>query len=135
MKKSIEEAEMQILRGNVERNELVSRISILETKEEKSLVDLNRMRHLKDEKEATVGLPKSEMEGLKHAIYEDVVEKEKLRKQVFQLKVDLKKKEDVFTTVDKKLKESNGSFWWNKNYSEKQLSLCQLLVVQKKLQV
>ena len=39
------------------------------------------------------------------------MEKEKLRKQVFQLKVDLKKKEDVFTTVEKKLKESNGSFW------------------------
>ncbi|KAM1788056.1 hypothetical protein EV2_039213 [Malus domestica] len=96
------------------------RISILEKKAEKSLVDLNRMRHLKDEKEATVELHKSEIEGLKHAIYEDEVEKEKRRKQVFQLKVDLKKKEDVFTTVEKKLKESDGSFWWNKNYSEKQ---------------
>ncbi|KAM1024878.1 hypothetical protein ACFX15_037421 [Malus domestica] len=115
MKKSIEEAEMRIQRGNAERNELVGTISILKKEAEKSLEGLNRMQHLKDEKEVTIGLLKSETEELKarckdfkHAIYEDEVEKEKLRKQVFQLKADLKKKEDAFTTVEKKLKESNG---------------------------
>ncbi|KAM0978701.1 hypothetical protein TB2_014294 [Malus domestica] len=115
MKKSIEEAEMRIQRGNAERNELVSKISTLKKEAEKSLEDLNTMRHLKDEKEVTVGLLKSEIEELKarckdfkHAIYEDEVEKEKLRKQVFQLKADLKKKEDALSTAEKKLKESNG---------------------------
>ncbi|XP_068308537.1 intracellular protein transport protein USO1-like [Pyrus communis] len=115
VKKSIEEAEMRAQRGNAERNELVSKISTLKKEAEKSLEDLNTMRHLKDEKEVTVGLLKSEIEELKarckdfkHAIYEDEVEKEKLKKQVFQLKADLKKKEDALTTAEKKLKESNG---------------------------
>ncbi|XP_048446095.1 myosin heavy chain, cardiac muscle isoform-like [Pyrus x bretschneideri] len=115
VKKSIEEAEMWAQRGNAERNELVSKISTLKKEAEKSLEDLNTMRHLKDEKEVTVGLLKSEIEELKarckdfkHAIYEDEVEKEKLKKQVFQLKADLKKKEDALTTAEKKLKESNG---------------------------
>ena len=81
MKKSSEEAEMRIQRGNAERNELVSTTSILKKEAEKSLEDLNRTRHLKDE-EATVGLLKSEIEelkarckDLKRGIYEDEVEK------------------------------------------------------------
>ncbi|KAM1146206.1 hypothetical protein ACFX13_038855 [Malus domestica] len=82
VKKSSEEAEMRIQKGNVERNELVSTISILKKEVEKSLEVLNRMRHLKDEKEATVGLLKSEIEELKarckdfkRVKYEDEVEK------------------------------------------------------------
>ncbi|KAL6280340.1 hypothetical protein ACE6H2_017221 [Prunus campanulata] len=115
MKKSIEETEMLIQRGDAERIELVSTIAMLKEEAEKSLEKLNRMRQLKEEKEATVGLLQSELEelkaqcnDLKHSISEDEVEKEKLRKQVFQLKADLRKKEDALTTIEKKLKDSNG---------------------------
>ncbi|KAM1024950.1 hypothetical protein TB2_037565 [Malus domestica] len=88
VKKSSEEAEMRLQRGNADtkrkcgKNELVSTISVLKKEAEKSLKVLNRMRHLKDEKEATVGLLKSEIEELKarcrdfkRVIYEDEVEK------------------------------------------------------------
>lgn len=115
MKKSIEETEMLIQSGDAERIELVSTIAMLKEEAEKSLEKLNRMRELKEEKEAIVGLLQSELEelkaqcnDLKHSISEDEVEKEKLRKQVFQLKADLRKKEDAFTTIEKKLKDSNG---------------------------
>ena len=81
----------------------------------KSLEELQRMRHLKDEKEAAVESLQSELDtlkiqckNLKHSLFEDELEKEKLRKQVVQLKDDLKKKEDAFTGMEKKLKESNG---------------------------
>ncbi|KAG4156097.1 hypothetical protein ERO13_D03G152300v2 [Gossypium hirsutum] len=50
---------------------------------------------------------KTQCTELKWSVYEVEVEKEKLRKQVVELKDDLKKKEDAVTTMEKKLKESN----------------------------
>ncbi|XP_040990209.1 myosin-11-like [Juglans microcarpa x Juglans regia] len=115
MKASIKESEMLVQRENVERNELVNTIALLKKEAEKSLEELSRIRHLKDEKEATVGFLQSEMEtlkaqcaDLKNSSFEDEVEKEKLRKQIFQLKNDLRKKDDAFTSIEKKLKDSNG---------------------------
>lgn len=115
MKTSISESEILVQRGNVERIELVRTIALLKKEAEKSLEELSIMRHLKDEKEATFGLLQSEREklkaqcnDLKHSLFEDEVEKEKLRKQIFQLKNDLKKKDDAFTSIEKKLKDSNG---------------------------
>ncbi|XWS48945.1 hypothetical protein CRYUN_Cryun13aG0120800 [Craigia yunnanensis] len=109
------ETEVQMQRGNLERNELVSTIALMKKEAAKSLEELQRMRHLKDEKEAAVESLQSELDtlktqcnNLKHSLFEDEVEKEKLRKQVVQLKGDLKKKEDAFTGMEKKLKESNG---------------------------
>lgn len=115
MKKSIEETEMLIQRGNVERNELVSTIDMLKKEAEKSLEKLNRMRHMMDEKEATIQRLqlesdelKAQCHALKQTLFEDEVEKGSLKRQVFELKADLKKKEDAFTTIEKKLKDING---------------------------
>lgn len=115
MKKSIEETEMLIQRGNVERNELVSTIDMLKKEAEKSLEKLNRMRHMMDEKEATIQRLqlesdelKAQCHDLKQTLFEDEVEKGSLKRQVFELKADLKKKEDAFTTIEKKLKDING---------------------------
>ncbi|XWS49918.1 hypothetical protein CRYUN_Cryun12cG0044100 [Craigia yunnanensis] len=109
------ETEVQMQRGNLERNELANTIALMKKEATKSLEELQRMRHLKDEKEAAVGSLQSELDTLKtqcnklkHSLFEDEVEKEKLRKQVIQLKGDLKKKEDAFTGMEKTLKEGNG---------------------------
>ncbi|KAL5551731.1 hypothetical protein UlMin_001907 [Ulmus minor] len=115
VKASAKNNEMLLERGNVERNELLNRIALVQKEADQSLEELNRMKNLKDEKEATVELLQSELEKLKaqcgtfkNSLFEDEVEKEKLRKQVFQLKNDLKKKEDALISMEKKLKDSNG---------------------------
>ncbi|OMO79500.1 Prefoldin [Corchorus capsularis] len=109
------ETELQMQRGNLERNELVSTIALMKKEAANLLDELQRLRHLKDEKEAAVESIKSELDTLKtqcdklkDSLFEDELEKEKLRKQVVQLKGDLKKKEDAYTGMEKKLKESNG---------------------------
>ncbi|XVE57854.1 hypothetical protein DITRI_Ditri04bG0123800 [Diplodiscus trichospermus] len=109
------ETEVQMQRGNLERNELVRTIALMKKEAAESLEELQRMRHLKDEKEAALESLQSELDSLKtqcnnlkHSLFEDEVEKEKLRKQVLQLKGDLKKKEDALAGMEKKLKESNG---------------------------
>ncbi|KAL4324208.1 hypothetical protein GQ457_11G023840 [Hibiscus cannabinus] len=107
--------EVQVQRRNLERNNLVSAIALMKKEATESQEKLQRMRHLKDEKEAAIESLQSELDTLKgecdklkHLQFEDEIEKEKLRKQVVQLKTDLKKKEDAFTGMEKKLKESNG---------------------------
>lgn len=112
---SVGKTEMLIQRGNVERNELVSTIALVKKEAEKSLEELNKLRNLKDEKEAVIEHLQAELkelktqyDDLKNSLFEDEVEKEKLRKQVYQLKNDLKKKEEAFTSIEKKLKDSNG---------------------------
>ncbi|XP_044476208.1 myosin-11-like [Mangifera indica] len=114
MKTSVEESELLLQKGNMQRHELVSKIALVKKEAEKSQEELLRVSHLKDEKEAAFQLLKSELElhksqcnDLKHSLYEDELEKEKLRKQVFQLKGDLKKKEDAFTILEKKVKDGN----------------------------
>ncbi|GMY30278.1 COP1-interactive protein 1 [Fagus crenata] len=115
MKISVNESELLLQGGNTQRIEMVNTIALMKKEAEKSLEDLNGIRHLKDEKEATIGLLQSEMEALKahcdemkHSLFEDEAEKERLRKQVFQLKNDLKKKDDAFTSMEKKLRDGNG---------------------------
>ncbi|KAL6177232.1 hypothetical protein ACLB2K_048758 [Fragaria x ananassa] len=114
MKKSIEETEMLIRRGNVERKELVSTIDMLKKEADKSLEKLNEMKYLMDEKESTIRhlqLESDELKAqccdLKRTLSEDEVEKASLKRQVFDLKADLKK-EDALSTIEKKLKDTNG---------------------------
>ncbi|TYJ06585.1 hypothetical protein E1A91_A12G244100v1 [Gossypium mustelinum] len=109
------EYEMQMQRAYLERNELESTVALMKEEAAKALEELQRMKHLKDEKQAAVESLQSELDilknqynKLKHSLSEDELEKEKLKKQVVQLKGDLKKKEDAFTGMEKKLKESNG---------------------------
>ncbi|PON86432.1 EEIG1/EHBP1 N-terminal domain containing protein [Trema orientale] len=115
MKISAKEHEKLVEKGNAERDELVNTIALMKKEAGESLEELNRIKNLKDEKEAIVELLQSELEklktqcdSLKLSLLEDEVEKEKLRNQVLQLKSDLKKKDDAFTSIEKKLKDSNG---------------------------
>ncbi|ESW32037.1 hypothetical protein PHAVU_002G287700 [Phaseolus vulgaris] len=115
MKKSLEESEARLQSRTVERNELVSEIALLKKEAERSLDGLNRMKHLNDEKEMETRVLLSELEALraqysdlKRACIEDEDEKENLRKNVFQLKVELKKKDDALTNIEKRFKDSNG---------------------------
>ncbi|XP_028767480.1 myosin-11-like isoform X2 [Neltuma alba] len=114
-KKSVEESEILAQRGSDERNELVSTIALLKKEVEKTLEDLNRMRIVKDETETMARSFQSELEAvrdqcsdLRRSLHEDEAEKQKLRKQIFQLKSELKKKEDAATNIEKKLKDANG---------------------------
>ncbi|KAG6688680.1 hypothetical protein I3842_11G136400 [Carya illinoinensis] len=115
MRISIKESEMLVQRGNEERIELVSTIALLKKEAEKSLKELSSIRHLKDEKEATVGFLQLEMEtlrsqcnNLKHSLFEDEFEKENLRNQILELENDVRKKVDALTSIEKKLKDSYG---------------------------
>ncbi|KAF6148692.1 hypothetical protein GIB67_003783 [Kingdonia uniflora] len=65
-----------------------------------------------DEKELTVRLLQSNMETLraqynelKQSLFEDEIEKENLRKQIFNLRADLQKKEDTIKVNEKKMKD------------------------------
>ncbi|KHN23660.1 hypothetical protein glysoja_039111 [Glycine soja] len=115
MNKSLEESEAQLQSRTVESNELVSEIALLKKEAERSLDELNRMQNLKDEKEMAGRVLQSELEALraqyndlKSYLLGDEAEKENLRKQVFQLKGELKKKDDALINIEKKFKDSNG---------------------------
>lgn len=76
--------------------------------------ELSAFRNLKDEKGISAGTLKSEMDNLsiqynelKHCMLQIDLEKETLRKQVFELEGELKKKDEVITNMDKKI-QSNG---------------------------
>lgn len=104
MKKSLEEYETLLNTQKEERNELVSTVALLKKEAEQSLDELNRTRHLKDEEEKVGKLLHSELEALKaqysdlkHSHIDDDTEKEILRKQIFQLNGELKKKDDALT--------------------------------------
>ena len=99
----------------MESNELVSQIALLKKEAERSLDELNRMKNLKYEKELAGRVLQLELEALrtqyndlKSYLLGDEAEKENLRKQVFQLKGELKKKDDALINIEKKFKDSNG---------------------------
>lgn len=114
MKTLYEEMKWCLERANTEREELESKLASLMEEAEKQLKELNEMRLLKDEKEKMIGILQSEVESLrgqyndlKHSLLEDKSEKEKLRKQLFQLKGELRKKEDTINIIEKKLKNNS----------------------------
>jgi len=113
MNMELEETDLLIFRGNVERDEMESMIGLLRKETEKSMEELNILRSLKGEKESMIGNLQMELETLKfhcdelkRSLFEDELEKEKLRKQVFNLKGDLKKKEDALSSLEKKFKDN-----------------------------
>lgn len=114
-RRSSKELELLLLQANNERAELEGKVALAKDKEESSLKELHSMKHLKDEKESTtknlqmeVDNFKFQCEQLKQTLSEDALEREKLKKQVLQLKGDLKRKEDAFNSTEKKIKDSNG---------------------------
>lgn len=81
----------------------------------KSLEEVHVLRHVRDENEqagltleAEVEALRAQCDNLKYSLYEDELEKEKIRKQVFQLKADLKKKDEAISSIEKTSKENNG---------------------------
>ncbi|KAH9619923.1 hypothetical protein KSS87_006693 [Heliosperma pusillum] len=89
----------------VEKDELLQREEMgrANTKE----VEGNSMEEVRN-LQLEVDVLRGQCENLKHSLYEDESEKERLRKQVFQLQADLKKKDEIVSSIEKKLKESNG---------------------------
>ncbi|KAM7278334.1 hypothetical protein ACFE04_005468 [Oxalis oulophora] len=98
-----------------EINSLVIAIVLLKKDSDKVVDKLNKINRLNDEKERVIGLLQSELatvktqsKDLKNLLIKEESEKEKLGKQVIQLKNDLKKKEDALAITEKKLKDGNG---------------------------
>ncbi|CAL0312666.1 unnamed protein product [Lupinus luteus] len=115
MKKSVEESEILLQRGRVERNELVSTISSLKKEAEELLDELNRTRYLRNERETLVSLLETELEelkaqhiDLKNSHFKDEAEKEKIMKQVLQLKDELKQKNSKEMTLKDKFEALEG---------------------------
>ncbi|XP_055821483.1 uncharacterized protein LOC129890021 isoform X2 [Solanum dulcamara] len=115
MRTSIKDMELLVEQGHGERSELETKLASARKEADESLKELNNMRSLKDEKEALAGKLHLEVDNLKsrcnemkRMLFEDEVEKEKLKKQVSQLKGDLKKKEEALNGLDKKLKDANS---------------------------
>ncbi|PIN05076.1 hypothetical protein CDL12_22386 [Handroanthus impetiginosus] len=111
---SIKEMELLMEKGNGERIGLENRIILIKNEAGESQTELNKMRHLMEEKEVLVKNLQSELDSLqsqytelKKTVLEDELEKEQLRKQMVVLKSDLKKKEDAFGIMEKKIKDTN----------------------------
>ncbi|KAG8374914.1 hypothetical protein BUALT_Bualt10G0045100 [Buddleja alternifolia] len=104
---SVKKIELEMEQGNDER--IVLKNEAVELQKE-----LNKMRCVVEEKELIVGNLQLEVDSLqaqyselKNVLLEDEVEKEKLRKQVLVLRTDLKKKEDEYISMEKKIKNGN----------------------------
>ncbi|CAI9755436.1 unnamed protein product [Fraxinus pennsylvanica] len=115
MRKSVKELELLLEDGNNERIELENKVSFVKKEAEELQNEINEMRCQANEKETMVGNLQSEIDTfkaqykeLKRCQLEDELENEKLRKQMLQLKSDLKKKEEALSSMEKKIKDSNG---------------------------
>ncbi|KAJ6308151.1 hypothetical protein OIU76_017846 [Salix suchowensis] len=94
-------AELEML--SIENNGLSEQA---DQKENMSL-ELEQMKASTSLLQSEVRMLKAQCDDLKHSLFEDELEKEKLRKQLVQSKSELKKKEDALSSMEKKLKESN----------------------------
>ncbi|XP_020273117.1 centrosomal protein of 135 kDa-like isoform X2 [Asparagus officinalis] len=115
LKASSKETEMALHTINLERDRLKKELFSIREVEEKAVKELDDLRQRKDEKETVIRTLSSDLatlraqyNDLKNSLFEDEAEKENLRKQVFRLRDDLKKKEDAIINMEKKLKDSNS---------------------------
>ncbi|XP_038982916.1 interaptin-like [Phoenix dactylifera] len=95
---------------NLERDLLAREITSLKEEVNRSLAESNELRHVKDQKETMIRMLNSEakilkvqISDLKISLSEDLLEKENLMKQVSDLRSDLQKKEDMITSMERKL--------------------------------
>lgn len=112
MRIAIKEMELLVEQGKEERIGLENSISSLKNDAVESQKEINQMRCLLEEKELLVGNLQLELDSLqaqyteiKHSLSEHELENEDLRKHVFDLKADLKKKEDALSSMEKKIKD------------------------------
>ncbi|KAK1374398.1 NT-C2 domain-containing protein [Heracleum sosnowskyi] len=112
MKESIEETEIQVLRGIAEGDELELTGALLKMEVEKLQKELNAMRSVKDEIELMAENLQSEVETLttkynefKDSALEEELGKKILKKQVIQLTDDVKTRDDMLSVVEKKIRD------------------------------
>uniref|UniRef100_F6H6Q0 C2 NT-type domain-containing protein n=1 Tax=Vitis vinifera TaxID=29760 RepID=F6H6Q0_VITVI len=112
-------AEIQMLRAEIERitkkAELERKFASVMKEAEKVQEDLHTMTCMKDDNETLIGSLQSELDNLKpqyselkNLLFQEVLEKENLMQQVFQLKGDLEKKEEVVAVTENTGKDNNG---------------------------
>ncbi|XP_073132959.1 uncharacterized protein [Henckelia pumila] len=115
LRKSTNEMESLMERGNTERAELKISVTFAKNEVEELQKDLNKMRCLLDQKEMTVANLQSELDTLQsqyneltYILSDDKLRNEKLKEQVLQLQNDLKKREDALKSMEKKTKDITG---------------------------
>ena len=115
MKTSIGEADRLIQKQNEEKAELERKFASVMKEAEKVQEDLHTMMCMKDGNETLIGSLQSEVDSLKaqyseleKLLSQEVLQKENLMKQVFQLKGDQEKKEDAVTVTENMGKDNNG---------------------------
>lgn len=115
IKTSMGEKEMLVQSWNKERGDLEKKLASAKKEAEKIHEEFISMRSLKDEKETVNNNLLSEVEKLsahhdelKHNLHKEELEKENLRKQIFQLKHQLEKKEEEITSIEKKPMNCKG---------------------------
>ncbi|KAJ4877093.1 Myosin heavy chain-related protein [Raphanus sativus] len=99
------------------RVELERRIESMREESESLAEELEAVKRIKDEKEEAITQLETELEtvraecdDLKHSLSENDSEMEKHKKQVVQVKGEVKKKEEAIANLEKKLKESRIAF-------------------------
>ncbi|GFP85142.1 hypothetical protein PHJA_000658000 [Phtheirospermum japonicum] len=111
MRISVKEKELLVEQGNDERSELEKKVILAKNEAEELDKELNKIRCLLKEKESVVVNMQSELDSIRAQCMEmknSRLEEEKLRKQVLQLRTDLKKRDEAFNSLEKKLKDGNG---------------------------
>ncbi|XP_075505872.1 uncharacterized protein LOC142542875 isoform X2 [Primulina tabacum] len=115
MRKSSEEMALLMQKGDSEQSKLESSVTLLKNEAEEWQKELNKKKHILEEKEVLIENLQSQLhtiqsqyKELKHSLSEDESERDNLRKQVSQLKSDMKKKEDAFHSMERKIKDSSS---------------------------
>ncbi|XP_075518012.1 uncharacterized protein LOC142552208 isoform X1 [Primulina tabacum] len=115
MRKSTNEMELLMERGNNERAELEISVKLVKNEAEDLQKELNKMRCLLDKKEMIDANLQSELDTLQshykeltHILSNDKLKNEKLKEQVMQLQNDLKKRGDALKSMEKKTKDINN---------------------------
>ncbi|KZV40973.1 myosin-9 [Dorcoceras hygrometricum] len=115
MRKSSEEMALLLQKGNNERSNLESSVTLLKTEAEEWQTELDTKRHILEEKEVLIENLQSQLHSiqsrydeLKHSLLEDKSERDILKKQVSQLKNDLKKKDYALLSMERKMKDSSS---------------------------
>nr|GMD99081.1 myosin-7-like isoform X2 [Ipomoea batatas] len=104
-RKSMKEMELMLEQGNGERTELESRLASVQKEAEESLKEKETLvRKLQEE----IDVLRTQCSELRSSLFEDELEKERLRKHMLHLKGDLKKKDDALNSLDMNLKDANN---------------------------
>ncbi|XP_073042895.1 uncharacterized protein [Primulina eburnea] len=115
LRKSTNEMEFLMERGNNERAELEISVTLVKNEAEVLQKELNKMRCFLEQKELIAANLQSELDTLRsqyseltHNLSDDKLQNEKLKEQVLQLQNDLREREDALKSMEKKTKDING---------------------------